>query len=123
MTKQFIELKMKIFKIIIILGQILFLFLYNFYCYTNRTNHTAVDFMLWAIISLLLGVLILLVSKFKPTIIRITDKLIIFILVLSILTSINIFLFDHFNVMVEYSKWTEERNMPSKPFWRNYKHH
>ena len=108
---------MKTIKVIIILGQILFLFLYNFYCYSNKTNHTAEDFIFWANLSLLFGATLLFTTKLKPNLIGKTDKLIIIIFSLSLLTSINIYAFDYFNIMVEHSKWAGQRRFAEKPFW------
>jgi hypothetical protein len=112
---------MKFIKILILLGQLIFLGLYNYYCYRNPGNRTAEDFVLWGILSLIFGTSILLTSKLRPNLIGKTDKLIIVIFIISIFTSINIFVFDYFNVMVEYEEWFH-RNGPEKPFWRGYKH-
>lgn len=108
---------MKTIKIIIV-AQVLLLLLYNFYCYMNKTNHSAGDFIFWANSSFLFGSTLFLVSKLKPNIIGGSDKLIKLIFLISILIGVNIYVFDHLNVMVEYNTWTE-RQMPNKPFWKD----
>lgn len=81
----------------------------------TTTNHTGLDLSFWVSISFIFGMTIFFVSKFTPNLVGKTDKLIITILFFSVLTSLNILIFDHYNIFVEYDIWIK-RGMPNKPF-------
>jgi hypothetical protein len=103
-------------KIFIIVGQLLVLSIFNFHCLNSTTtNHTGLDLSFWASLSFVFGTALLLTSKYKPNLIGKTDKLIVIIFIISILATLNILLFDHYNIFVEYESWMK-RNMPQKPF-------
>jgi len=105
---------LKRLKILIIIIQILGLILYNFHCFF-ATNHTGLNIKFWAAMSFIFGTGILSVSLIIPTLIGKTDKLIIIIFGISVLTSLNILVFDYLNIFVEYETWLK-RGMPDKPF-------
>lgn len=91
------------------------LLLYNYRSLT-AANHTGLDIRFWATLSFIFGTAILLTSMLKPNLIGKTDKLTIAIFIVAVLTSINVFAFDYFNVFVEYETWLK-RGMPDKPFY------
>jgi len=70
---------------------------------------------LWASVSLIFGIALLLTSRYKANLIGKTDKLIAIIFLISILSALNILIFDHYNIIVEYETWCK-RGMPKKPF-------
>ena len=110
--------QMKSIKIVFIVGQIFFLFLFNFNTLhlTNSANQTSFDILFFGKAFLAFGLSILIITKFIPKLIGKLDKLILIIFALSIITSLNFYLYDYFNIMVEYERWVK-KGMPQKPIW------
>ncbi len=109
---------MKSIKIIFIVGQVFFLVLLNFHALHSKysANQTGLDVLFFGMAFLAFGLSILIITKFIPKLIGTTDKLILIIFALSIITSLNFYLYDYFNIMVEYERWLN-KGMPLKPFW------
>ena len=109
---------MKAIKIIFIAGQIFFLFYLNYYVLhlKFRSPQTGLDVLFCGVMFLLFGICVLVVPKLWPSVIGKRDKLILVIFALSTLISLNFFLFDYFNILVEYDRWLK-KGMPEKPFW------
>jgi hypothetical protein len=105
---------MKIIKLIVILGQLLFLFFINYYAFhlKNGDNQTSLDVLFCGTLFLILA----LSTLFAFKLISKSDKLTLIIFSLFILISLNFFLFDYFNIMVEYDRWIK-KGIPEKPFW------
>jgi hypothetical protein len=109
---------MKKFKGIIITAQIVFLLLFNYHVLHTKhgDNQTGVDMKFWGAMFLIIAAVIFLGSKFQVGLKGKTDKSTLIITSIFILVSANFFLFDYFNIMVEYETWFG-RGMPPKPFW------
>jgi hypothetical protein len=109
---------MKIIKILVIVGQLLLLFSINYYAFhlKNSANQTSIDVLFCGTIFLIFALVVLLATRLKLKLLKKTDKLILLIFSLFILISLNFFLFDYFNIMVEYDRWLK-KGMPEKPFW------
>ena len=109
---------MKIIKILVIVGQLLLLFIINYYAFhlKHSANQTSLDVLLFGTIFLVLALVVLLATGLNLKLIKLSDKLILLIFSLFILISINFFIFDYFNIMVEYDRWIK-KGMPEKPFW------
>ena len=108
---------MKIIKIIFIVGQLLLLFFMNYYAFylKNSANQTSLDILFCGKIFLFLALVVLITTRLKLKLIDKSDKLILIIFSLFFLISLNFFLFDYFNIMVEYDRWIG-KGMPEKPF-------
>ncbi|MBP6431496.1 MAG: hypothetical protein KA319_07005 [Ferruginibacter sp.] len=108
---------MKSIKIIFIVGQVFFLLLFNFHALHSKggANQTSINMLFYGLTFLIFGLAILLITKFKPKLIGKMDNLVLVIFALSIITSLNFYLFDYFNIMVEYERWLK-KGMPQKPF-------
>jgi hypothetical protein len=109
---------MKIIKIIFIVGQLLLLFFINYYAFHLKysSNQTGLDVLFCGTIFLIFALVVLLATRLRLKLIDKSDKLILIIFTLFILISLNFFLFDYFNIMVEYDRWLG-KGMPAKPFW------
>ena len=109
---------MKIIKILVIVGQLLLLFSINYYAFhlKHSANQTSIDVLFCGTIFLIFALVVLLATRLKLKLLKKTDKLILLIFSLFILISLNFFLFDYFNIMVEYDRWLK-KGMPEKPFW------
>jgi hypothetical protein len=108
----------KIFKLPFILGQVLLLFLLNNYTFHVKggDNQTSLPVLLCGILFACIAISVLLITQFVLKSTGSSNKLNLIILILFILLSLNFFLLDYFNVMVEYDRWIE-KGMPAKPFW------
>jgi hypothetical protein len=109
---------MKIFKIIFIVGQLLLLFFINYYAFHLKysANQTRLDVLFCGTIFFMLAFVVLITTRLRLKLIDKSDKLILIIFSLFILISLNFFLFDYFNIMIEYDRWLV-KGMPKKPFW------
>lgn len=106
---------MRVFKLMLIAGLILFLLLFNYHVlYTKGSaNQTGLDVKSESVFFLVLAIVVFVLSKFRKSP---TSKLTWIIVSLLLFTSANFFLFDYFNLLVEYNTWFG-RGMPAKPFW------
>jgi hypothetical protein len=106
---------MALIKKIGILAQLGLLILINYYALhvKNGDNQTSLDVMFCGTFFTSLSLLLLVVSKLIWTEI---DKLSWIFISLLCIIGINFFLFDFFNIMVEYDRWLD-KGMPGKPFW------
>jgi len=109
---------MKTLKLIFILGELLFLFFINYYALHIKVsaNQSGLDVLFWGGLFFSLGLIYILLTKLKPKLVDKSDKMLLIISLLFILIGVNFFLFDYFNIMVEYDRWVSKR-MPVKPFW------
>ena len=109
---------MKKIKILVIAGQILLLLFINYYAFHVKrgANQTSLDVLLCGRVFSILALIVLIASRLKLKFIHKSDKLVLIIFSLFILISLNFFLFDYFNIMVEYDRWLG-KGMPGKPFW------
>ena len=108
----------KIFKLLFILGQLLMLFFINNYAFHVKggDNQTSLPVLLCGILFACFAISVRLITKFFLKSTGSSNKLNLIIFILFILLSLNFFLLDYFNVMVEYDRWIE-KGMPAKPFW------
>ena len=109
---------MNIIKILVIVGQLVLLFVINYYAIhlKHSANQTSLDVLFCGTIFLIFAFIVLIATRLKMKLIKLSDKLILLIFSLFILISINFFIFDYFNIMVEYDRWLK-KGMPEKPFW------
>ncbi len=109
-------MKIRNLKIATIAIQLLMFFLFNYHCLkSTTTNHTSLDLNFWAFLSFIFGTAILITSTYWPNLLGKIDALITIIFVISVLATLNILIFEHYNIFVEYETWLK-RGMPEKPF-------
>jgi hypothetical protein len=65
--------------------------------------------------SLVFGFLVLISSIVFAKTFGKPDKRTKAIIIIAIITSVNLYAFDYFNIMVEYERWLD-RGLPLKPF-------
>jgi hypothetical protein len=107
---------LKTIKIITLGFQITLLTLYNLFGLVGSNNHTGIDVKLFGYLSILFGLILFSITKFLPTLIGNLDILSKLIILIAIVSGINILVFDHLNIMVEYEEWLH-RGLPKKPFY------
>jgi hypothetical protein len=107
-----------IIKQLFILGQVLLLFFINNYAFHVKggDNQTSLPVLLCGILFACIAISVRLITQFVFKSTGSSNKLNLIIFILFILLSLNFFLLDYFNVMVEYDRWIE-KGMPVKPFW------
>ncbi len=107
---------MKLLKIIVITLLLLILIVYNYYSLVyNKTNHTGFNTKYIFLFFITCGVGLVVLSRLMPMVIPRHDVCISTIMLLLMLIGINMYLFDYFNIMVNYDAWVK-RGMPEKPF-------
>jgi hypothetical protein len=104
----------KVLKIIVIVAQLLLLLYINYYAFHSKysANQTGLDVLFCGVIFLICALIVFIAIKLIDK----SDKLIRIIFFLFCLIGLNFFLFDYFNIMVEYDRWLK-KGMPPKPFW------
>ena len=105
---------MKLLFSIIIIGQTLFLYIYNERCLFEYGNHTGIGFQGLGILSFVMSIFFLLLHYLNKKSNR-QSKLIVLAGFLFLLIGVNVIVFDYLNIMVGYEAWLE-RGMPTKPF-------
>ena len=107
-----------IIKLLFILGQLLMLFFINNYAFHVKggDNQTSLNVLFCGVMFAILAIIERMITQFIFKSKGLSNKLNLIIFILFILLSLNFFLLDYFNVMVEYDRWIG-KGMPEKPFW------
>ncbi len=105
--------RIKFLQYSFISAQVLFILSYNLYCFLNKTNHTGFDFLLIAGCNLMFIISFVFVLYLFFGKQGILNFRVVLMLLCSLVFCVNVYLFDSFGVMVEYSKWLKRMEVKS----------